>query len=77
MAEWAAVLHFGDWAGHRTYPVTVVGETPKKWRVRVEAVSFRMPNRQVVSPGDVVLVPKYAITPDEPCNSASTSEPKA
>lgn len=74
MAEWPAVLHFGDYAGHRTYPVTVVGETPKKWRVRVEAVSFRMPNQRVVSLGDVVLVPKYAVTPDERCVSSQGTE---
>lgn len=65
MAKQEAVLHFSDWAGHREYPVTIVGETPKKWRVRVEAVAFRMPNRREVHPGDVVLVPKYAVTTGE------------
>lgn len=63
--SWEGALHFNDWAGRRSYPVTVVGETPKKYRIRAEVVSFKHPSAGIVKPGDVVLVPKYAVTRDE------------
>jgi len=49
------------WAGRRYYPVELIGETAKKFKVRILAPSVMLPGRRYVQRGDVVLVPKYAI----------------
>lgn len=50
------------WAGRRYYAVEVVGETPKKFRVRIlTANGITLPGRRFVEFDDVVLVPKHAI----------------
>ena len=55
-------LHMETWAGHRKYPVTIVGETPTRFRVLIDhdgGVNIR--NRHAEK-GSIVLVPKYAIS---------------
>lgn len=50
-----------SWAGRRTYPVLVLGET--KMRYRVQAItSMMLPGRRFVPQGGVCLVPKYALS---------------
>lgn len=52
----SAFLNLDTWAGRARVFVTVIAETPKRFRVRCEQRAFRM------HPGEVRLVPKYAIT---------------
>ena len=50
------------WAGRRYYAVEVVGETPKKARIRVLTPGgVMLPNRRYVQCGEIALVPKHAI----------------
>lgn len=50
------------WAGRRYYAVEVVGETPKKARIRVLTPGgVMLPGRRYVQCGEVVLVPKHGI----------------
>lgn len=50
------------WAGRRYYAVEVVGETPKKARVRILTPGgVMLPGRRYVQCGKVALVPKHAI----------------
>ena len=54
--ERPAVVHQDGWAGRTQTPVMVIGETPKRYRVRWLQGSYRR------AAGDVTLVPKYAVT---------------
>ena len=46
------------WAGRRYYLVDVIGETPKKARVRILAAGgVMLPGRRYVQYGEEVLVP--------------------
>lgn len=65
MTERPGVLHMDGWAGRVEYPVTIIGETPKRFRVRL-LMGTRLPGRREGYPGDVLLVPKSAVTDDEP-----------
>ena len=50
------------WAGRRYYAIEVVGETPKKTRVRILTPGgVMLPNRRYVNFGETVLVPKHAV----------------
>lgn len=50
------------WAGRRYYAVEVVGETPKKARIRVLTPGgVMLPGRRYVQCGEVALVPKHAV----------------
>ena len=50
------------WAGRRYYLVDVIGETPKKARVRILAAGgVMLPGRRYVQYGEEVLVPKPAV----------------
>ena len=50
------------WAGRRYYAVEVVGETPKKMRVRILTPGGVMrPGRRYLNCGDTLLVPKQAV----------------
>lgn len=61
MNERSAHLHLDGWAGRIGVPVVVVGETPKKYRIRLTCWT-NLPSRRRGEAGDVVLVPKHAIT---------------
>lgn len=51
------------WAGRRYYAVEVVGETPKKARVRILTPGgVMLPGRRYVNCGETVLVPKHALS---------------
>jgi hypothetical protein len=51
------------WAGRLYHPVEVVGETPKKARVRILTPGgVMLPGRRYARFNDVVLVPKHALS---------------
>lgn len=53
----------GTWAGRRYYAVEVLSETPNKSRVRIMTPGgVMLPGKRYASCGDVVLVPKGAVT---------------
>lgn len=56
-----ALLHLESWSGHRTYVVTVLAETPKRFRIRLEE-EVNLPSRAGAPRGFVTLVPRHAIT---------------
>lgn len=57
------------WAGRRYYAVEVVGETPKKARVRILTPGgVMLPGRRYVNCGETVMVPKHALS-DLPANA--------
>lgn len=58
-----AFLVLDSWAGRSYHPVEILGETPKKYRVRILSPDgVRLPRYRYAALGDVVLVPKTAIT---------------
>jgi len=58
------VLCLDSWAGRVEVPVTIIGETPKRYRV-ILGRDCRLPSRRWGKAGETVLVPKYAIRLDE------------
>lgn len=57
----SAVLMIDSWAGRSEIPVTVFGETPKRYRC-ILACDAKMPGRNNYKKhGEVVLAPKQAI----------------
>jgi len=64
MADRTGVLCLDGWAGRVEVPVTIIGETPKRYRVRLGR-DCRLPSRREGKAGEVVLVPKYAVTMNE------------
>lgn len=63
MTERYAELHLDGWMGRLSQDVLVVGETPKRFRIRpVGSDPVRLPGRnRYLYPGDTALVPKYAV----------------
>lgn len=56
-----AYLCTDGWAGRNEQAVLVVGETPKKYRIKA-VMRTRMPGRcRWLSAGELALVPKHAI----------------
>ena len=56
------VLHTQSWAGRSETPVMVVGETPKKYRIRA-ITDTRLGGRgRVCVAGETALVPKHSVT---------------
>lgn len=56
-----AALLIDGWAGRREYPVEVLAETPKRFRVRLLSDAL-LPSRGLTQAGEIVLVPKHAVT---------------
>ena len=66
-----ATLHTDGWAGRQRQGCFVVGETPKRYRVRpLAGEELRLPMRgngvRMILGSGTVLVPKSAITFNEP-----------
>ena len=62
MSASAKSIVLDTWAGRRYYAVEVVGETPKKTRVRILTPGgVKLPGRRYVDYGETVLVPKHAV----------------
>ncbi len=57
--ERAAVVCLNGWAGRREYPCAIVGETPKRYRIRA-TVTIPLPSR-TLAVGEATLVPKAAV----------------
>ena len=55
-----AILVLDGWAGRERIPCEVIGETPKRYRIKLLA-DAQLPSRRSCWAGDVVLVPKYAV----------------
>ncbi len=53
-------LRLNSWAGRERVPVEIVGETPKRYRVKLLEAA-RLPGNRQHAAGDVVLVPRYAV----------------
>ena len=64
MTERAAFLCFDGWAGARRTPIIIVGETPKRYRIRVEARTKLAGRNRWIEPGETKLVPKSAVRLD-------------
>lgn len=54
------VVALETWAGTRTHPVEIVGETKTRYRVKALA-SMTLPGKRFVAEGETVLVPKHAV----------------
>ncbi len=61
MSEQAALLCLQSWAGFTKHAVTIVGETPKRFRVRIDEDMVRLPSKRTGRRGDVFFVPKHAV----------------
>lgn len=55
-----AVLCMDGWAGRSEQPVVVVGETPKRYRIRATERT-RLPGNRWIEAGETTLVPRYAV----------------
>ena len=63
METTTGTLHIEGWAGRLDIPVEVIGETPKKLRVRLlQGVMLQGKRRGQAN--EIVLVPKSAVTRD-------------
>lgn len=61
--ETKKALVLNTWAGRRYYAVDVIGETPKKARIRILTHGgVMLPGRRYVGFNEITLVPKSAIT---------------
>lgn len=61
MAEIRALV-LDTWAGRRYHAVELVGQTPKKARVRILTPDgIMLPGHRYVHCGETVLVPKHAV----------------
>lgn len=60
--ESAKIAHLAleTWAGLRLRPIEVIGETPKRYRVRL-LEDTTLPSGRYRLAGEVVLVPKQAV----------------
>lgn len=58
--ERAARLGLQSYAGLLWYPVTILGETPTKYRVRFDE-PVTLPKRRHQAAGTVGVVPKHAV----------------
>ena len=58
--ERSAIVAVNSWAGRFEYAVSVIGETPTRYRVRWIDGGHRSRSRSFEA-GDVTLVPKYAV----------------
>lgn len=61
------VVAVETWAGTRTHPVEIVGETKLRYRVKALA-NLMLPGKRFVAEGEIVLVPKYAVR--EECSAS-------
>lgn len=57
----AAFLCINAWYGRSEEPVEVVGETPKRTRIRILRDGTLVPGGRRMNKGDELLVPKYTV----------------
>lgn len=68
----SAYIRLDGWAGRERIPCEVVGETPKRYRVRL-LQSAMLPGRRCVESGAVVLVPRYAVVVEQPAAASAVA----
>jgi hypothetical protein len=56
-----AQLLLTGWHGVSRHPVEVIGETPKRYRIRAEKLTRLAGRHRYLEPGKTALVPKAAI----------------
>lgn len=56
-------LQLDGWAGRTQQRVRVIGETPKRIRIRAIADTRLAGARRIIKAGEIALVPKRAISP--------------
>lgn len=56
-----AVVCVNNWAGRQEFPIRVVGETPKRFRIAVDQPTPLPPRSLVLQPGETRLVPRTAV----------------
>lgn len=56
-----AWLQLDGWEGRTQQPVEIVGQTPKRFRIRAGRRT-RLAGRRYLGPDDEALVPRYAVT---------------
>lgn len=66
MAERGGLLCLDGWSGRVEQPVAVIGETPKRYRIRAITRTRLAGLYRWLKPGDTALVPKNAIKFPEP-----------
>lgn len=65
-SAWPAWLLLQGWDGCSRQAVTVVGETPKRYRITCSASTVRLAGRnRYMNPGECKLVPRGAVTKRE------------
>lgn len=55
------VLGLDGWAGYTEQPVLVVGETPRRYRIRAIAITRLAGRGRYLEAGEETLVPKTAV----------------
>jgi hypothetical protein len=68
-----AYLCVDTWAGRREYPVEVVKETEKRYKIRLNGNEI-LPGDRVEPKGTEIYVPKYAIKVDRPTPKEAREE---
>ncbi len=64
MIDTRTYIEIDGWTGRQKYSVVVVGETPKKYRVKL-LVDTKLPGRnRWGNAGEVILVPKSVVKQD-------------
>ena len=71
-----AILVLDGWAGRERIPCEVIGETPKRYRIKLQQDAL-LPSRRHCKAGDVVLVPKYAVSLDSKQGGATSGDTSA
>lgn len=59
-------LALNSWAGYSLQRVSVVGETRQRYRIVGVLKSTRLGGQKRIAKGESALVPKYAITTENP-----------
>ena len=71
-----AKLLMDDWAGRHSVECEVIGETPKRYRIKL-LQDARLPGNRQREAGDVVLVPKHAVRLDSKQSGATSGDTSA
>ena len=70
-----AVLCLNGWEGRTETPVEIVGETPKRYRIRANKRIKLAGRNRWLEIGQTALVPKYAVRPTKRAPDAPKSAP--
>jgi hypothetical protein len=65
-------LVLDGWAGRSYTRVKVIGQTPRRWRIRALILTRLAGRKRALPPGAVTLVPRYAVIFDKPAVEAKS-----